>query len=131
MAASLAQKLQIKASQRLSVMNVSTGYLVKLKLELTGITVVSGSKGKSDAVLAFVNNLAEADRFVPLAIAAVKPGGLLWIAYPKGSAKLKTDVNRDRLWQATAKTGWRPVRLVALDETWSAVRFRPAKVVGN
>jgi hypothetical protein len=50
---------------------------------------------------------------------------LLWVAYPKGSSGVKTDVNRDRLWQALEPTGWRPVRQVALDETWSAMRFRP------
>ncbi len=131
MAASLAQKLQIKAPQTLSVMNAPTGYLAKLKAELTGITVLKCSKTKSEAVLAFVNNLAEADKFFPLAITAVKPDGLLWIAYPKGGSKSRTDVNRDRLWEATGNTGWRPVRLVALDDTWSVMRFRPAEAVGR
>jgi hypothetical protein len=131
MAASLAQKLQLRSSQQLGVLNVPEGYLAKLKADLAGIPVSSPAKGKSDAVLAFVNNLAEAQKLFPRAISAVKSDGLLWIAYPKGGSKMKTDVNRDRLWEAVSKTGWRPVRLVAIDDVWSAMRFRPADLVGK
>ncbi len=131
MIALLAQKLQLKASQRLSVLNVPEGYLGKLKTAMARNTVSGPAQGKCDAVLVFVNDLAQAHKFFPRAIAAVKPDGLLWIAYPKGGSTTKTDVNRDRLWEATAKTGWRPVRLVAIDETWSAMRFRPADRVGR
>jgi hypothetical protein len=53
------------------------------------------------------------------------------IAYPKGTSGVKTDLNRDRLAKAVAPTGWRAVRLVALDEIWSAMRFRPAERVGK
>ena len=38
---------------------------------------------------------------------------------------MKTDINRDIIWRETQETGWRPVTQVALDETWSALRFRP------
>ena len=62
---------------------------------------------------------------------SVRPGGPLWIAYPKGTSGVKTDVNRDRLWEALRPTGWRPIRQVALDEVWSAMRFRPADEVGR
>jgi hypothetical protein len=131
MAASLAQKLQLRSSQQLAVLNVPDGYLAKLKADLAGIPVSNAAKGKSDAVLAFVSNLAEAQKVFPRAIASVKPDGLLWIAYPKGGSKIKTDVNRDRLWEAVSKTGWRPVRLVAIDDVWSAMRFRPEQQVGK
>jgi hypothetical protein len=82
-------------------------------------------------VLLFVNNLGEAERLAPQAMAAVAPGGLLWIAYPKGTSGVKTDVNRDRLWPVIEALGWKPVRQVAIDEVWSALRFRPACEVGR
>jgi len=56
---------------------------------------------------------------------------LLWIAYPKQSSGIKTDVNRDILWQLSLQTGLRPVTQIAIDETWSALRFRPAERVGS
>lgn len=37
---------------------------------------------------------------------------------------MKTDVNRDKLWKVMELTGWQPVRLIALDEMWSAMRFK-------
>jgi hypothetical protein len=124
MPSTLAQKLQMK-TPHLLVLNVPTGYLDTLAAELPGITVSDAPVSAVDAVLLFVNGLDEANRLMPQAIAAVKSEGLLWVAYPKGSSGVKTDVNRDRLWQALEPTGWRPVRQVALDENWSAMRFRP------
>jgi hypothetical protein len=50
---------------------------------------------------------------------------LTWIAYPK-AGRLKPDLNRDILWELLDGKGVRPVRQVALDDTWSALRFRPA-----
>jgi len=40
----------------------------------------------------------------------------------------KTDVNRDKLWPVLDPLGWRPVRMVAIDEVWSAMRFRPGSL---
>lgn len=126
MPTTLAQKLQMKTSHML-VLNVPAGYLDTLAGELPGVTLsdAPGSDTDVDAVLLFVNNLDEAQRLTPQATAAVKSEGLLWVAYPKGSSGVKTDVNRDRLWQALEPSGLRPVRQVALDATWSAMRFRP------
>lgn len=52
-------------------------------------------------------------------------GGLLWLCYPKGTAKIKTDLNRDVLRETVAaRHGLEGVSLVAIDDTWSAMRFR-------
>jgi hypothetical protein len=48
----------------------------------------------------------------------------LWIAYPKGG---RADINRDSLWPIAAEYGLRPITQIALDEVWSALRFRPLK----
>jgi hypothetical protein len=48
----------------------------------------------------------------------------LWVAYPKGD---RTDVNRDTLWPIVGEYGLRPITQVAVDEVWSALRFRPLK----
>jgi hypothetical protein len=54
---------------------------------------------------------------------SVKPDGLIWIAYPKGGA-MGTDLDRDVLRDSLAKHGLEAVSLIALDATWSAMRFR-------
>jgi hypothetical protein len=124
MSATLAQKLQIK-SGRLIVINAPKGYAEKLGKALKDLTVSTRAAGQAEAVLVFVNSLAEAEKLTPKASKLVKPGGMLWIAYAKGSSKVKTDVNRDKLWAAMLPLGWRPVRQIALDEVWSALRFKP------
>jgi hypothetical protein len=50
--------------------------------------------------------------------------GTLWVAYPKGN---KTDINRDSLWPMLTGYRLRPIAQVAVDDTWSALRFRPLK----
>jgi hypothetical protein len=49
---------------------------------------------------------------------------VFWVAYPKAN---KADINRDTLWPILAERGMRPISQVAVDETWSALRFRDLK----
>ena len=125
MAATLIQKLQLKPAMSLAVLNAPAGYMEHLAQELSGNEVILYAGGEAQAALAFVNTLAEAEKLAPQAAQAVGPDGLLWIAYPKGSSGVQTDVNRDKLWPVLETQGWRPVRQVAVDEVWSAMRFRP------
>ncbi len=49
---------------------------------------------------------------------------VFWVVYPKGN---RADINRDSLWRMLAPYGLRPITQVAVDETWSALRFRPLR----
>ena len=48
----------------------------------------------------------------------------VWIAYPKAN---RTDITRDTIWPILGDYGLRPNGQVAIDETWSALRFRALK----
>ena len=48
----------------------------------------------------------------------------VWVAYPKAN---RTDINRDSAWPILAEYGMRPIGQVAIDDVWSALRFRPLK----
>jgi hypothetical protein len=122
---SLTEKLQLKPGQELLVLNAAPAYLERLTTELDGVPIKTQLDAPGEAVLLFVNNLAEASSHAPGAIAAVRSNGLVWIAYPKGGSGIRTDVNRDRLWETLKPTNWHPVRQIAIDEIWSAMRFRP------
>ncbi|WP_274650049.1 YdeI/OmpD-associated family protein [Paenibacillus humicola] len=87
--------------------------------------------GTFDFVLLFARDTAALNESAPLALKAVKRDGLLWICYPKGTSKMKSDLNRDRGWAAVASEGWEGVSLVSFDEIWSAMRFRPAGQSGS
>jgi len=78
-----------------------------------------------DAGLLFVHDSAGLQNQGPAFVEAVVPDGLIWIAYPKKSSPLHTDLHRDEGWQVIYHMGLRPVSQVAVDDDWSAVRFRP------
>lgn len=130
MPASLAQKLQIK-SGKLIVLNAPKGYAEQLTQELKDLAVTTRAAGQAEAVLLFVNSLAEVDKLAAKASKAVKPEGMLWLAYAKGTSKVKTDVNRDKLWEVMRTMGWEGVRMIALDDVWSLMRFKSEERVGK
>lgn len=131
MAADLASKLQLKPGQGLAVLHAPAGLMDELGPQLAALSIVPGEPGATDAALVFVTLREHSVARLAEAAALVRPGGLLWVAYPKGGSKVPTDVNRDKLWQALTGTGWRPVRQVAIDAVWSGLRFRPEAEVGR
>ena len=54
---------------------------------------------------------------------AVPPEALLWICYPK-PGKMETDLSRDKIWMFMKAAGFEPVRVVSIDDTWSAFSFK-------
>lgn len=128
---SLPKKLQMKAGQRAVIINAPADYLEKLTPLPEGVEIAASPEGQFDFVQLFVKNMADLQKFLPTVAQAVKHDALLWIAYPKGSAKTGTDINRDSLWAAVAEHQLTGVTLISLDEVWSAMRFRPSEKVGQ
>ncbi|GAB4372023.1 MAG: hypothetical protein OHK0021_14510 [Bryobacter sp.] len=87
--------------------------------------------GKSAAfVLAFATQQAQVDKLAGQVAAAAQGDAIVWIAYPKGtSKKYKCDFNRDTGWASMGAAGFEPVRQVAIDEDWSALRFRRVEYI--
>lgn len=120
-----ASKLLLKSGQRAAILNAPEGYPAALGALPDGVDLHAALDGTFDNLLLFVRDKAQLHREFGSAIAATAPGGLLWIIYAKQTSKVKSDINRDIIWSETQETGWRPVTQVALDDTWSALRFRP------
>jgi hypothetical protein len=73
---------------------------------------------------------AEADAAVKGVTERAKGDAVVWFAYPKGSSKRYTStINRDTGWDSLGAAGFEAVRMVAIDEDWSAVRFRRAEFI--
>lgn len=113
-------KLQIKPGQRVAT-------LAACDVPAVAAADVNPPEepGTADAVVAFARNSAELGSVAGPAVAAARQDRLAWIAYPK-AGRLGTDLNRDVLAGLLTGQGVQPVRQVAIDETWSALRFRPA-----
>lgn len=76
------------------------------------------------AVLLFIKNSDELRAKVAPAVAAARRDAITYIAYPK-AGQLGTDLTRDNLWVMLQGQGIKPVRQIAIDDVWSALRFRP------
>jgi hypothetical protein len=126
---SLQRRLQLKPGQRALILNAPEGYIESLGPLPDGVSLVDGPPGTLDFVQLFVRDGAELADYAPAALAAIRLDGVLWIAYPKQSAKVKTDLTRDRGWAPITAGGLRPVTQIAIDETWSALRWRPIELV--
>jgi hypothetical protein len=80
----------------------------------------ASSPQAADTALVFADDAASL-RAILLANADDLGKGTLWIAYPKAN---RTDLNRDTLWPIGGEFGLRPIAQVAIDDIWSALRFR-------
>ena len=131
---SLIKKLGIKPKHRVLILNAPEGFAEQLSALLPADVecfTTSTPSDNFDLVLQFVRNKADVEQNIPPAIQVVKPGGFLWISYPKQSSKVPTDINRDILWKIFPDSEWRPVTQISIDEVWSALRFRPKSEVGT
>ena len=82
-------------------------------------------------VQVFATRLSEISRFAGKVSKHAAPNALVWVSYPKKTSKVAGDLSRDVVREAMSAVGWRAVSIVAIDEIWSALRFRPAGLVGS
>jgi hypothetical protein len=80
--------------------------------------------GTPDVTVAFVHAAADVAPALARALPHYADGRALWFAYPKLSGAIRTDITRDRGWEPLGAHDLLAVTQVALDDTWSALRFR-------
>lgn len=119
----LLKKLQIKSGLRLWLINVPREIAEALT---AGAEVEPVGHGDAcDGVIAFCANPVEAEAFARQAIARIPEDGLLWMVYRKGEAARVSGLSRHTGWGRLGELGYRPVRSISLDDTWTGLRFRP------
>jgi len=128
---SVARKLGMNPGMRALIVSPPPGYLKLLAPLSDGITVSSRADGMYPFVQVFATRLSEISRFTQRLSKYAAPNALVWISYPKKTSRTGGDLSRDLIREAMSGTGWRAVSIVAIDEIWSALRFRPAGQVGS
>lgn len=124
--AKLGKKLQLKTEQPLLLLHAPEQVAQALQEEGFACTQAAGklpALRACTAALIFVQSAAALEQ-LQLQTAPPQPESILWIAYPKKSSDIKTDLTRDKGWQLMADLQYEAVRQVAVDEVWSALRFR-------
>lgn len=125
----LFKKLQYKGSDKILVLHAPDEFQPHLAA-MSGTTRIDTQPAGDetyDFVLVFVKSCAEVQANAAPAVKSVKEDALLWFAYPKKSSKkYKSDLGRDDGWQPLGALGYEGVRMVAIDDDWSAFRLRHA-----
>lgn len=124
----LLKKLQFKNQEVILVLNSPDEFkdsIIDFKNYTKVITEISGGKAKQSFILVFVKDIDGLKQSLEKIRSLINEESILWFAYPKkASKKYKSDINRDFGWQALGDISFEGVRQIAIDEDWSALRFR-------
>jgi hypothetical protein len=121
-------KLNLKDQSQIAVLHAPPSFEPELA-SLRGVAVARDLKsaGKAEFFLAFVTKQKEIDALGKAIAKSAKGDAVVWFAYPKKSSKKYTcEFSRDTGFQPLGALGFEPVRIVAIDEDWSAIRLRRA-----
>ncbi|MBS1752456.1 MAG: YdeI/OmpD-associated family protein [Ferruginibacter sp.] len=124
-AQSLLEKLQLKDEKNLLIQGLPSSIekqFIKLNFS-KGVTPLL-KKRKIDFALVFAVNQKQLSAILKEVIPALQEDAKFWIAYPKLTSKISSDLSRDKNWDIVSDYGYETVRMIALDNVWSAGRFK-------
>lgn len=129
----LFKKLNLKDQAPVVVLDAPSSFDAAIgSLDAGRVRTTLPDAGSVAFVMAFVTTLAAVERVARDVVPRLDGDAILWCAYPKGSSKrYACEFNRDTGWASLGAAGLEPVRQVALDEDWSALRFRRTEYIST
>ena len=119
----LARKLGIKAGARVALVRAPDGFEETLEPLPDGVRLRTQARATQDVVLFFATRVAELERRFDGLANAIAPNGGLWIAWPKGTANVATDLRESVVRDLGLAHGLVDNKVCAVDEVWSGLRF--------
>jgi hypothetical protein len=125
------EKLNLKDQKEIAVLNAPPSFATELKaLKRVRVHLQISAVKELTFALVFVVTKTELENLAGKIVSKVSGDAVLWFAYPKGSStKYICDFNRDSGWDILRRSGFDTVRQVAIDEDWSALRFRRVEFI--
>ncbi|MFM2268883.1 MAG: hypothetical protein RL757_2324 [Bacteroidota bacterium] len=126
------KKMNFKSPKTTVILNSPESFDVNIATisDFTTLTKNVNGVENIDFAVIFATKQAEVDEVATIFASLLVADGLLWIAYPKGTSKrYQCEFNRDTGWAKLGESGFEPVRQVAIDEDWSALRFRRVEFI--
>ena len=120
--ASLARKLGVRSGQRVALLGAPAGWDVD-GLPHGVVVVRRRSARPADVVVAFIRRLAELERQVDTLGGTIVPDGSLWLAWPRRAGGHHSNITDTALRTVLLPTGLVDVKVAALDEDWSGLKF--------
>jgi hypothetical protein len=120
----LPKKLGIKEGSRLALVGAPDDFLESTLVPLPDqVELRARARGPLDVIVFFTKARAELERRFGKLAAALDPAGALWIAWPKRSSGVETDLTEDILREVGLPQGLVDNKVCAIDDTWSGLRF--------
>lgn len=119
----LAKKLGIKEGARVAAIAAPEGFPALLEPLPGGVAVRDRLRVPLDVIVFFTTSRAELARRLAALSSALDPAGGLWIAWPKRSSGVATDMTEDVVREVALPTGLVDNKVCAIDETWSGLRL--------
>jgi len=120
---SLGEKLGIKPGIKLAILSAPEGYEKTLGELPADVHVASSQDSPLDFVQFFTRDRQALEKQFPALKQALAPDGQLWISWPKGSSKVETDLNENVVREIGLQNGLVDVKVIAVDEVWSGLKF--------
>ncbi len=117
----LAKKLGLRPGHVLALVGAPAGWTVGGLPE--GSRARRGLRGPADVVIAFVRRGADLDPMCASVVPKLGPEDALWVAWPRRAGGHDSDVTDNLLREALLPTGLVDVKVAAIDEDWSGLRF--------
>ena len=118
----LERKLGIKPGARIAVVGGPPGFAASLELP-DGATIKPRLGGRVDLILFFTVARVDLARRLPAFSQAVAPAGAVWVAWPKRTAKVSTDLTEDAVREVALPLGLVDTKVCAIDDIWSGLRL--------
>jgi hypothetical protein len=118
----LARKLGIVAGDRLAVVSAPNGFRDHLDLP-DGVRIRTSARGRVDVLVFFATRQRELARRFPTMKRAIEHDGGLWIAWPKRTSGVATDLSENPVREIGLANGLVDNKVCAIDDTWSGLRF--------
>jgi hypothetical protein len=128
----LLYKLNYKGQPRIAVMNAEEPFFNAVTKELKGVITDKeiDQRCPYEFMIIFVKTVREVEDLAPVALHNLTADGVMWFCYPKKSSKkYSSDLERDIGWKALNEAGLYGIRMVSIDDDWSAMRFRNIKYI--
>lgn len=126
----LLRKMNYAGQSEVCVVNSPTSFDARLASWRLEAEVHESLGPNATFVVAFATTKDAVDAIAQQAHACTQGDATVWVAYPKTSSKrYRCDFNRDTGWDQFGAHGFEPVRQVAIDEDWSALRFRRVEYI--
>lgn len=119
----MSRKLGIATGARVAIVRAPEGFAKALEPLPEGVRLRTQARATQDVLLFFATRASELDRRFDALARAVAPGGELWIAWPKRTANVATDLREGLVREIGATHGLIDTKACAVDDTWSGMRF--------